>query len=193
MCIRDRYKKGPQFNTDVSILFHYFSFPHLLAVDFEYAKDTNFEIRFDDIIKAIEAANDSELKVAFDKQVLQDAIAAIAAKDPRRVLDVSMRLQTQVDRYKRAIAVAMDERIAVLDSVTKASIAPEHRTKPITKKKAARLLGREGDASAAVEWLSSCIRDGTIKAEKKTRQSYVFDIREFPEEQHDKLKASQGE
>ena len=59
------------------------------------------------------------------------------------------------------------------------TIAPENRSRPITKRKAATLLGQVGDGT---KWLNKCIADGTIRAEKKTRQSYVFDLTDFPEQ-----------
>ena len=71
-------------------------------------------------------------------------------------------------------------------------IPPERRTKPITKIKAARALGRDGDKSAAVEFVTKCIDDGIIAAQKMNRQSWVFDISDFPESSHNELKPSKG-
>lgn len=57
-------------------------------------------------------------------------------------------------------------------------IDPEFRTKPLGKAQAAAYLGRTGDAGR--KWINKCIKDGTIKCVRLTRQSYVFDSREFP-------------
>ena len=62
-------------------------------------------------------------------------------------------------------------------------IPTEHRTKPITLKKAAQALGKSNDKTGA-EWVKRCMGDGTISSEMKTRQNYVFDTRQFPEEKH---------
>jgi hypothetical protein len=66
------------------------------------------------------------------------------------------------------------------------AIPPEFRSKPITKKLAAALLGRPNEDSG-VKWLKACIDDGTIHCEELTKQSFVFDIRQFPESGHPKL------
>ena len=72
-------------------------------------------------------------------------------------------------------------------------ILPEYRTKPITKIRAGRLMGREGDRSSATNWISNCIKDGLYQVEMHSRQSFVFDIRDFPEGSHDQLRVSEGE
>ncbi len=59
-------------------------------------------------------------------------------------------------------------------------IPVEYRTKPMTKKRAARLLGKTGDEGRAVEWLNKCIEDGTISWQLASRQSGFYDTREFP-------------
>ncbi len=64
----------------------------------------------------------------------------------------------------------------------------EHRSKPIAKNKAARLLGRTGDEGRAVEWLNKCINDGTYYCVEMTRQTFCFDIRQFPEDKHPQLR-----
>lgn len=68
-------------------------------------------------------------------------------------------------------------------------IPPEFRTKPITKKLAAKCLGKENEDSG-VRWLSECIEMGLIRCEKMSRQAFVFDLRQFPKESHSKLKPS---
>ena len=61
-----------------------------------------------------------------------------------------------------------------------ATIPPEFRTCAMTKRKAASYL-RKGNADSAVEWLNQCIKDGTISCETLSRQSHVFDVRQFPD------------
>jgi len=64
----------------------------------------------------------------------------------------------------------------------------EHRSKPIAKNKAAKLLSRTGNEGRAVEWLNNCINEGTISCVKITRQTFYFDIREFPTDKHPQLR-----
>lgn len=64
----------------------------------------------------------------------------------------------------------------------------EHRSKPIAKKKAAKLLGQNGDEGRAVEWLNNCINEGTISCMEMSRQSFCFDIRQFPKDKHQQLR-----
>jgi len=59
------------------------------------------------------------------------------------------------------------------------AIPSEHRSKVISKKKAANLLGRPNPDSG-VKWLNDCIKDGTIRCEEINRQAFVFDKRQFP-------------
>lgn len=65
-------------------------------------------------------------------------------------------------------------------------IPSEYRSKPMTKRAAAKLLERHNEDSG-VKWLSNCIEDGTITAEQLSRQSFIFDIRQFPESTHAKM------
>lgn len=65
-------------------------------------------------------------------------------------------------------------------------IPAEFRTKAITKKLAAKLMGRPNEDSG-VKWLNQCIEDGSIICEKLSRQGFVFDIRDFPEHVHPQL------
>ena len=72
--------------------------------------------------------------------------------------------------------------------LAKEGIPIEHRSKPIAKNKAAKLLGRSGDEGRAVEWLNKCINEGTISCVKMTRQTFCFDIRDFPTDKHPQLR-----
>jgi hypothetical protein len=60
------------------------------------------------------------------------------------------------------------------------TIPSRYRTIAMTKQKAAGYL-RPGNPDSAVDWLNQCIADGTIPCETLTRQSHVFDVRNFPE------------
>jgi len=67
-------------------------------------------------------------------------------------------------------------------------IPTDHRSKPISKKKAAKFLGKTGDEGRAVEWLNGCISDGTIACVEMSRQSFCFDMRQFPSTKHPLMK-----
>jgi hypothetical protein len=71
-------------------------------------------------------------------------------------------------------------------------IPAEHRTIPMTLKTAAKLMGFVDHRSVkdAVELLSKTIKDGTIVAEKQTRQRYVFNREDFPTESHPEITPS---
>ena len=67
---------------------------------------------------------------------------------------------------------------------TELPIPFQYRTRAITKRQAAHCLGRSNEDSG-VRWLNSCIDDGIIRCERFSRQSYVFDRRQFPGNVHD--------
>jgi len=58
-------------------------------------------------------------------------------------------------------------------------IPAEYRTKAMSKQQAAAYLGH-ANPDSGVRWLNQCIQDGTIRCEQLSRQSYVFDMRQFP-------------
>lgn len=60
-------------------------------------------------------------------------------------------------------------------------IPPEHRTIPMSFRRAAKLMGK-GCSQDAAEWLSASVADGSIPCEDVSRQSHVFDRRVFPAE-----------
>ena len=68
-------------------------------------------------------------------------------------------------------------------------IPSEHRTRVLTKREAAKFLGKP-NPSSGVKWLNQCIKDGAIHCESFNRQSFVFDIREFPGSERAKLRPS---
>lgn len=69
-----------------------------------------------------------------------------------------------------------DDETATSDSST---IPSEYRTRPLGKTEAAAWLGKFGDSGR--RWLNQCIRDESIVCVRMTRQSYIFDLRDFPE------------
>ena len=56
----------------------------------------------------------------------------------------------------------------------------DERTKPMSYRQAARYMGK-GNSQDAAEWLSKCVRDGTIRCRHLSRQSHVYSIRDFPQ------------
>ena len=59
-------------------------------------------------------------------------------------------------------------------------IPPDERTRPMSYKDAAYFLGK-GRSKDAAEWVSKCVKDGTIPCEDFSRQKHVFSKRSFPE------------
>lgn len=102
----EKYKEGVVFNTSPDSNASLFvMLPKLLSVNFEDDDGSNVEIRFDDIVKALQACEDNNWKVAFDKEVLKNATAAIEARNPKQCFHVSMQIREQVSRFKRASAL----------------------------------------------------------------------------------------
>ncbi|HKB36993.1 MAG TPA: hypothetical protein VKD72_11100, partial [Gemmataceae bacterium] len=66
-------------------------------------------------------------------------------------------------------------------------IPPERRTIPLTKEEAAQLMGYRGKTRARTRQLNEAIKAGAIAYEQLTRQSYVFDRNDFPEENWPKV------
>jgi hypothetical protein len=77
-----------------------------------------------------------------------------------------------------AVNAAAREALAEQPAITK-PIPPEYRTKPMSLRKAARLMGFT-DSKDGAEYLRAAIRDGSIRCESLTRQTHVFDKRQFP-------------
>jgi hypothetical protein len=67
------------------------------------------------------------------------------------------------------------------------AIPPEHRTRPLGIAEAARLMGHTGRGRKAGELLRRAMDGGAVKYVKFTRQSYIFDRRDFPAKAHPKL------
>jgi hypothetical protein len=83
-----------------------------------------------------------------------------------------------------------DQGLEIQAETTPNDIPPEFLTVPISKKKAAKLLGQKGNPKRAVEWLNHCIKDGIISFQEMSRQSGRYDIRQFPESVHKQLTAN---
>jgi len=67
------------------------------------------------------------------------------------------------------------------------AIPPEQRTRPLGIAEAARLMGHKGARKKAGESLRRAMDGGAVKFVRLTRQSYIFDRREFPAKAHPKL------
>jgi site-specific DNA-cytosine methylase len=75
------------------------------------------------------------------------------------------------------------------NSATVKRIPPHQRTRPMTLKEAARLMGytdRHGEKNGAA-MLSDTIRKKAIAAERYNRQRYVFDRNDFPKKVHPQI------
>jgi hypothetical protein len=59
------------------------------------------------------------------------------------------------------------------------AIPPKRQSKPVSLKYAATLLDHPGKGGA--KWLRECIADGEYNVMAKSRQSFVFDVDQFPE------------
>lgn len=102
--------------------------------------------------------------------------------------DITVALDPMLNRCRRIVRRIDELHAAAPAAIPTATtkIPPEFRSKPIAKKVAAKLLGR-GCEDSGVKWLNDCITDGTIACEGLSRQSFVFDIRQFPESVHPRL------
>jgi len=132
--------------------------------------------------KQISILLDREEMLKFDdkfrRQVVAETIPDVPVSELRQGID---------REWREAIAltgVGGDKEDALQNSTT---IPAQYRTKVMTKKNAAKLLGRPNPDSG-VKWLNDCIKDGTISCEEINRQTFVFDKREFPKETQPSLK-----
>jgi hypothetical protein len=97
------------------------------------------------------------------------------------------RIPAELIREADLAADWLERRTATRQPDNNDTIPAEFRSKPLSKKKAAQLLGKPNEDSG-VKWLNACIKDGTIRCEDHTRQSFVFDLRQFPESVHDQMR-----
>jgi hypothetical protein len=65
-------------------------------------------------------------------------------------------------------------------------IRPEYRTRPMTLREAARLMGY-GQSKDASERLRAAIKAGAVPCETLTRQQHIFSKKAFPSEAQGKL------
>jgi hypothetical protein len=66
-------------------------------------------------------------------------------------------------------------------------IPPARRTRPLSISEAARLMGYRGNKKQAAKQLKSAMNAGAIAFERLSRQRYVFDRLDFPEESWPRL------
>jgi hypothetical protein len=67
-------------------------------------------------------------------------------------------------------------------------IPREHRTRPMSYREAARLMGY-GRSKDAAERLIAAVRNGAVAQEPLTRKQHIFDRRDFPPESQSKIGA----
>jgi hypothetical protein len=79
---------------------------------------------------------------------------------------------------------------AALATMEGTSIPANERTKPMSYRRAAALMGK-GDSQDAAEWLAACVADGSIRCEHKSRQTHIFSLRDFPADALDKIRPTQ--
>lgn len=118
-----------------------------------------------------------------------DAGATQSVLDEVDVLAIQARNVSRLARYIIPWAKQLRARSGRREADPQpAGIPPDKRTKPLTKKQAAKLLGRHGDENRAVEWLNACIEDGIIRWEKRSRQSGIYHRDDFPAEVQDRIR-----
>lgn len=103
------------------------------------------------------------------------------------LLDDTLFVRQQLDAWLRAERAAVSEDEAPVHPAC--DIPPEFRTKPMSYRDAARHLGR-GNSKDAAEWVSACVRDGTLACQSMSRQLHVFDFRQFPSDTLERIKKS---
>lgn len=89
-------------------------------------------------------------------------------------------------------ADATDSLLAMADvgaSNSGNDIPPSRRTRPLSYRKAAKLLGLPGSPKKAAESLAAAVREKTYRCVHHSRQMHFFDIRDFPKDVHDLVRA----
>jgi hypothetical protein len=87
----------------------------------------------------------------------------------------------------RRTAKRLQRHCAAMDQNSEPGKIPSrYRTRPMTLRAAARLMGY-GKSKDAAERLRNAISAESVRCERLTRQQYVFDKRDFPEEQWPQL------
>jgi hypothetical protein len=82
------------------------------------------------------------------------------------------------DECEKQLIIEAEQAANLLGDACK-PIPPEHRTKAMSKRQAAAYLGRANEDSG-VRWLNECIDKGIVRCQPLTRQTYIFDCRDFP-------------
>ena len=67
-------------------------------------------------------------------------------------------------------------------------IPVEHRSRPLGKQEAGRLLGFVGSSKAVTKRLKRRIDAGGIVCYEEVRQNYIFDVTQFPPGSQSKMK-----
>jgi len=128
--------------------------------------------------------------VTVDIQIVDTTVLPIKSKDVAPTPDelrqyFVARLGYSLDDYE---AMNLGEVVAVLRrEATK--IPVEHRTRPMSYRDAAKYMGK-GNSKDAAEWMSKCVRDGIVACEEYSRQTHVFDCRDFPEDVWPRIKVA---
>ncbi|MBI3461446.1 MAG: hypothetical protein HY000_00060 [Planctomycetes bacterium] len=118
-----------------------------------------------------------------------NAIVVRAPDLPTEIPDVGT-VDASLDARQHSSVNVTNEKLA---SVTNAPqnaaprIPPENRTRPLTLRAAATLLGYQGNRKRRAKQLKNLIDVNAIAFEQLTRQSYVFDRNSFPKESWPKL------
>jgi hypothetical protein len=95
--------------------------------------------------------------------------------------------ESESQRLHRYIANLEEQILEELNDLTpRGKIPPEERTRPMTRKEAAELLGL-GKGKVAVEVLRQSIEEGTIQCESISRERHFFSKADFPPEVRDQL------
>jgi len=103
-----------------------------------------------------------------EHETLQRAIAAVAKQ--RGCLMAVVRAMS-FRRFNQAIDVA-------IEGNARTPIPADERTKPMSYRFAADLMGK-GNSKDAAEWLSKCVAEGTILCEHLSRQMHIFSRKSF--------------
>jgi hypothetical protein len=107
----------------------------------------------------------------------------------KRLIEVGIdRLHAGMEReFSAAVRTRMESKQA---SSRSPRIPPAKRTRPLTLQEAAKHMGLQGRTKAKTEMLSRMLDAGVVRAEKLSRQSYVFSLDDFPKGAHSKVRAS---
>jgi hypothetical protein len=83
--------------------------------------------------------------------------------------------------FLAAMSAALNRERGLPDDAYDYAIPAEHRTRPLTKSEVCRYL------KVGIAFLNARISDGSMRCEQHSRQSFVFDLRDFSKSVHEKL------